>query len=157
MSTNPSNQPSCPCIIEEELLWLSFTWSIITILHYINKIWYFRVIPITNFDCICMFLSFCIVSSNEVMLFKSSLSVNMLHFFAGKAFYKFFDENNKTMFCCKTCHKRYKHQSSCYNHWKFECNRAPQFQCELCQKRFKFKGNMKLHMANVHNKFKHNS
>lgn len=68
-----------------------------------------------------------------------------------KVYYTIKDEDNRAWYHCRICHKKYKHPTSVYSHAKFECsNKFPQFQCMMCGRRFRLKGNLKLHMANIH-------
>jgi uncharacterized Zn-finger protein len=61
------------------------------------------------------------------------------------------DFSNKG-FCCTQCLKVYRHRSNLLRHIRLECGKEPIFHCPYCQHRSKRKGNLMMHIRNLHQK-----
>lgn len=51
---------------------------------------------------------------------------------------------------CDNCGRCYSHRNNLYIHKRFICGKEPQFKCQFCEHRAKLKGNLKKHIASVH-------
>lgn len=55
-------------------------------------------------------------------------------------------------FYCTQCLKVYRHRSNLLRHIRLECGKEPIFHCPYCQHRSKRKGNLMIHIRNLHRK-----
>lgn len=53
-------------------------------------------------------------------------------------------------YICTDCGKGYLHDSSLWNHRRYECGKDPQFQCPHCAYQTNRKGSLKRHLVKVH-------
>lgn len=60
-------------------------------------------------------------------------------------------------FYCTQCLKVYRHRSNLLRHIRLECGKEPIFHCPYCQHRSKRKGNLMIHIRNLHHKDIENS
>lgn len=51
---------------------------------------------------------------------------------------------------CSDCGKGYLHDSSLWNHRKYECGKEPQFHCPHCAYQTNRKGSLKRHLVAMH-------
>ncbi|KAG8259259.1 hypothetical protein J6590_014728 [Homalodisca vitripennis] len=51
---------------------------------------------------------------------------------------------------CLYCQRSYKHNSTLWNHQRYECGKEPQFACPHCPYKAKLKGNLRKHLAMKH-------
>lgn len=64
-------------------------------------------------------------------------------------------QHSKLLLChfCSFCGRKYRQRKTMLRHQKFECGKEPQFLCPYCPKRMAHKGNLKVHIKNIHSQF----